>query len=199
LKELIKITGILLASGLGVRFGQDKLLADLDGQPMFQHSLRAAQESSLERIIVVCRSVVSEKIDKKNPRISIIVNENPELGQSHSIRLALKELTGEESHVLFMLADQPLITASLIEKLVEFASQNKSLAAVNDGTRLCPPALFGRKYFDRLKNLKGDEGGRSILMSETAELIVIKDQNQNWCLDVDRIEDLEVVRRILNK
>jgi CTP:molybdopterin cytidylyltransferase MocA len=47
------IAGLVLAAGAGTRFGQPKQLAELDGRPLLEHSIRAMTAARVERVVVV--------------------------------------------------------------------------------------------------------------------------------------------------
>ena len=50
------IGGIVLAAGAGTRFGSSKQLAELDGRPLLEHSVRAMTASPVGRVLVILGS-----------------------------------------------------------------------------------------------------------------------------------------------
>ena len=85
------------------------------------------------------------------------------MGQSSSIRKGLDAASTRSGAVLFLLADQPQISAVLIRKLIEEQSQSAApiVAPMVDGQR-GNPVLFSRETFDDLLKLSGDVGGRAL-------------------------------------
>ena len=55
-----KIACIILASGVGRRFGANKLLTAIDGAPMLQHILDISQGLFAKRIVVTRHKEVAE-------------------------------------------------------------------------------------------------------------------------------------------
>ena len=64
---MAEITGILLAAGAGQRFGGDKLLASLAGEPLIAHSARAL--APCDRVIAIVRDDGSLPLDGAWPTL----------------------------------------------------------------------------------------------------------------------------------
>ena len=156
------VNGVILAAGLASRFGQNKLLQPLAGRPLFRHALEAALESGLHELVLVCGPELA-RIAPQKPRLTCVLNPKPQLGQAGSLRLGLEAAAPRCSHVLFMLADQPLITRALIDHFIHLALDGRDLACLGWQSDLGPPSLFGRRYFSELAGLEGDRGAGALL------------------------------------
>ena len=56
---------IIMASGLGTRFGANKLIAELGGMPLIQHVLRATGGLYARRVVVTRHSDVARLCDMR--------------------------------------------------------------------------------------------------------------------------------------
>ena len=81
----MKLGVVLLAAGKSTRFGANKLLAGFCGRPMVCYSLEAAAALKPARTAVVtgCGEVACLA---EGYGFEVIVNDAPQLGQSHSIQ-----------------------------------------------------------------------------------------------------------------
>lgn len=183
---------ILLAAGNSLRFGKNKLLYQLDGKPMYRYILellyKQKQDRVLEYVIVVSQyDEIFADIRANFPGVECVKNPAPELGISGSIRLGIecleqKQAAGdgkrpemgqgaelcqayEKSEAcLFTVADQPCLSMESLVRL-EQAWQESScgIAAAAHGEWIGNPVIFDIKYYNELKQLTGDAGGKKVL------------------------------------
>lgn len=191
------VTGLILASGRSTRYGSEKLLAPLGGLPVGRWVVEAALASDLERVALIVRPELAAALTPNAPNLVVAFNPDYADGQAAAIRIGMSVAAGESSHVLIMLADQPLITTSLLDHYVALARAGAELAALRDGDRLKPPALFRREHFQALGKLGGDEGGRSILDDFRDRVTEVEQEVSGQAEDIDRPEDLERIKRRL--
>ncbi|SMD30867.1 nucleotidyltransferase family protein [Picrophilus oshimae] len=183
-------TLIVLASGLSRRFGSNKLLSDLYGMPLIGYTLKNLKGSHAdEKIIVFSKSNYYNTEDYK-----IIINDRPDLGISYSIRLAIDFV--KNGLAVFTLADMPFVPGFIIDDFVEKMNfNNKGLGMFFSGELYSPPSAFSRKYFNQIMNLRGDAGGKKIIMENKNDALFYPVE-PNVLYDIDTIEDL---RKIYNK
>ena len=86
--------GLVLAAGLGTRFGGTKLLAPIDGQPMLQHVLICARMRNLAPVVVVLGADADEHRGRRDLAERVAVRQPlPAEGISSSVRLGLSTLS----------------------------------------------------------------------------------------------------------
>ncbi len=159
---------LYLASGSSRRFGSNKLLHLLEGKPMYLWGLE-----TLRQVIEWQRdcdlTVVSryEAIRQTAERMGIRAVDSPdsEKGVSYTIRAGLAALgpVGETDFVLFVVADQPYLTAASVERLLEQAKEGTECASLCYGEQPGNPALFSARLIPEFLALEGDTGGRTVL------------------------------------
>lgn len=199
-----KIHVILLAAGNSRRFGNNKLLYPYKGKPMYQHVLEIAahmdetefQEFTIgEKIVVTQYEEIREAAQQAG--LGCRINKEPELGISHSIRLgveAVEELSkgGTQDAILFVVCDQPELTEEVFYGLIRsYEASSKRIACVADGERLGNPVIFESAYWEELKSLCEEQGGKTVLKRhrEDVELYQVKDGKK--IRDIDCLWDLK--------
>ena len=186
------IAGIILAAGSASRMGQAKQLLPLGSRPMLWHVAQAACQSLLDEVIVVTGAAagpVSLCIADLPPRI--VHNPDWQQGQAGSIQTALRSLPPDCDAVLFLLADQPLITSQLINDLIGYWQRcGKTIICPCYDTKRGNPVLFSLAVWrDALQQLDGDQGARRILKAHPAAIGYLPVASDEIFLDVDTIED----------
>ncbi len=169
----MKIHMIYLASGSSRRFGGNKLLCPFAGKPLYRWGLDVLACVAAERndcdLTVVSRY---PEIRDAAAALGAQTADCPEseLGVSYTIKAGLRALQGAveaslapEDFLLFVVADQPKLTAASVERLLACARDGAECAALCHGDRLGNPVLFGAHLAPELLALEGDTGGKAVL------------------------------------
>jgi molybdenum cofactor cytidylyltransferase len=124
------VAGIVLAAGLGRRFGGAKLAALLEGKPVLAHVLDAVRTSlesgDLARLLVVVGTgphaggdAASIETLATSYGYATVENDDPQAGLSRSVRLALQALDATAAGAALMLpGDQPRVRPDAIRALI---------------------------------------------------------------------------------
>lgn len=185
----IRIGAVLMASGLGVRFGGNKLLQDVDGTPMICRTFAALPAALFDRAIAV----------SSYPEILALAEErdyrplpNPWAaeGQTMSIRLGLAELLDMDG-VLFAVCDQPWLTHKSAERLLAaFTAFPDKICALSWQGKRGNPVIFPAEFFPRLLALTGDRGGAAVIQANPHRLHLVEAGCAMELRDVDTPDDL---------
>lgn len=88
-EKLLPVGCIIMASGLGRRFGSNKLLIDFHGKPLISHTIEKASAFPFARIIVVTRhKEIAALCAEEN--IPFLLHQLP--GKNDTVRLGLQKL-----------------------------------------------------------------------------------------------------------
>ncbi len=180
-----RIAAIILAAGASSRFGKPKPLLVWQGETLIHRTARLAIEADLQPIIVVCGAQGDQVAAAiQDLPVQIVQNENWQNGQSTSIKAGLSALGASGGGAIFLLVDQPFISATLLRALVEKHSQTLSaVIAPFAGDRRTNPVLFDRQTFGDLLSLEGDVGGRAIFTRYPPEWLFWHDERLPFDLD----------------
>jgi molybdenum cofactor cytidylyltransferase len=181
--------GIILAAGGSKRFGEVKLLVDWKGKSLVRHVAEMGIAAGISPVVVVT-GAEDEHIRSAlaGLPVAFIHNGDWEAGQSTSVRAGLQALEERTGSAIFLLGDQPFITAEVIRAVVHRHRITMApVVAPRIGERRANPVLFDRFTFPDLLSLVGDTGGRAILQKYPVEYVDWSDDR--LLLDVDTPED----------
>lgn len=194
------VAGVLLAAGTSSRFGDaNKLLASVDGDPLVRRAARTLVEADVSSRIAVV-GYEAERVRAALDGLGFDVVHNPayDRGQATSVRTGVEALdegaSDDVAGAVFALGDMPFVEPATVDALVETyrAGEGAALAAAYDGRR-GNPVVFDDRYFDALADVSGDVGGREILLSGDASVLV-ETGDPGVCADIDTRDDLDADR-----
>lgn len=117
----------------------------------------------------------------------MVENANPADGISSSIAIGLRALPETATAALIGVADQPYLTAEAIEELLR-AFRPGRIVVPRYGDHRGNPAVFDRRFFADLMELRGDRGGQVIVNAHPESVIEVS-LAEAIGADVDRPED----------
>src|SRR5699024_7298287 len=105
--------------------------------------------------------------------------------------------------VIVMLADQPLISATMINTIIDTYHREKdeqatAFIAAKQAEVICPPILFDSSIFAGLYRLEGDMGARYLIRNRKHEGCFIEFTNPLLFYDVDTWEDYKKLQSKIN-
>ena len=187
----MKIGCVVLAAGNARRFGSNKLQVQVDGESL----IRRALETVPSGLVTVVVSQYPEILSLAGEcGFEAVLNDQPDLGLSRSVRLGLERLTDCDG-VLFLVADQPWLKRDSAEALAALWAQNPAkIAAMAHGGVRGNPCLFPARFYPELLELTGDRGGSSVIRRHEDALILLETDALELA-DVDTPAALEQVRQ----
>lgn len=116
------ISAVILAAGRSERMGMPKfMLRHPDGSTFLERSVGRYRAFGCANIVVVVNSeaisYASDYFNRNFQEITLVINEHPERGRYHSLRLALCAI-GDSGSVFMGNIDNPGPTVKLLEQLV---------------------------------------------------------------------------------
>ena len=113
-----------MASGVGVRFGGNKLMAELCDAPLVGHVVRATDGLFSRRVVVTCHADVALLCETLGAQV--ILHDEP--CRNDTVRLGMEAMDGCDT-VTFVQGDQPLIRPASIVALLRAAERDAAGAA----------------------------------------------------------------------
>lgn len=182
----MKITAILLAAGQGTRMKSSlpKVLHPVAGKPMLWHALRAIQQSTTEKPVVVVGHG-ADKVTAWLGESAQTVLQEPQFGTGHAVMQAESLLKGRTDLVVVCYADMPLLRGGTLQQLVE--TQKKNSGPISMLTVIADdPRGFGRI-------IRKSDGSVEAIVEEyvaTPEQLQVKELNVGgYCFDANWLWD----------
>ena len=191
------VAAIVLAAGRASRMGENKLLAELEGQPLVRHAVLAALASPARPVVVVTGNE-PERVRAALADLDVRFVHNPDFasGMASSLRVGIAAV-GDVAGALVCLGDMPRVTAQQLRTLVD-----AFVAAADDGAIVVPtidrkrgnPVLWGRGRFAEIGELVGDVGARAVVERHAASVHWVPIDDPAILIDVDTPEALARLR-----
>lgn len=192
----MKLGCVWMASGQGKRFGSNKLMADLSGQPVIAYALKAVPPELFVCKLVVTRwHTVAEFCQTQG--IPALLHDR--VDRNEVIALGIARMQGMDG-CLFFQGDQPLCSGDSIRNLVEnFKEQPNKIHRLSWNKTQASPVIFPAHLFDALEHLSAKQGGGTII-AQNPHLVQLTQALFPWELwDVDTPQALQEISRYLPK
>ena len=189
----MRLACLVTAAGSGSRFGMDKLMLPVSGQPMGIHALDTLRLDAFSLRVLVTSKDKGYLMDAAKERgFGVVINPAPERGMSSSVRLGTEHIltTGEYDGILYAVADQPNLSASTVEKLIDaFEREPACIWAPEAEGKRGNPVIFPASLFPELVQISGDKGGRRVIAAHRDLLRTVQVPAREL-KDIDRKEDM---------
>lgn len=145
-KNIIK--GIVLAGGQSKRFGENKALADINGEMLLERSLSLLEALGLETAVIT--SAANSYSFLSCP---VLIDRFPEKGPLGGLYTAL-EASSSSSSVLVLTCDMPAMTKDILKALIQTHQKTETQATVfqKDENFFQPfPGIYEFSLFPEIK------------------------------------------------
>ncbi|WP_110927389.1 nucleotidyltransferase family protein [Bacillus massiliglaciei] len=206
------VVGVYLAAGSSRRMGSSKLLLPLGKSMVGNFAFAAALESKLDHLLVITQA--GDPLDWMNPlfkggRVGSRWTQKESLeawrGQAYSLKKGIECAVQREAEaVLLLLADQPFVTAGMLNELLSVFYKEKkhgkewSFIASLHQQMARPPVLFTKRMFPNLLKLEGDEGARQLIRNSRHDGKFVAVQAELPFYDIDTQAQYEHAKGWMN-
>ncbi len=184
--SLPTVAAILLAAGASSRMGTNKMLLEVEGEPMLERAARRAIAAGCFPVVVVlghepdrARAVLREL------EVSFATSPDPRGPTSASLHAGLRALGPKVDAAIVMLADMPHVTDDMLRALIRsHVTGGAALEVSRYGDVLAPPLLFPRALWPELLAWHGEGCGKAVVKAHEREA-----RMHDW--PVERLQDID--------
>jgi len=182
------VAGVLLAAGEGSRFGRPKALIELDGQTLAERGVTMLHAGGADPVLIVT-GAASVDLGPEH-QVRTVYNEEWRTGMGSSLRAALRALTAPDDPavdaVVVALADQPLVGAAAVARLIAAYRAGATVAVAAYDGRPRNPVLLAREHWPEVAAMAaGDQGARAFLRARPDLVTLVE------CGDTGRPDDID--------
>jgi nicotine blue oxidoreductase len=193
---------VLLAAGEGSRFGRPKALVELDGQTLAERGVTMLRAGGADPVLLVTGAAPVELAPERQVRT--VHNGEWRTGMGSSLRAALRALAPpdapdpapEVGAVVVALADQPLVGAEAVTRLIAAYRAGASVAVAAYGGQPRNPVLLAREHWPEvIAAAAGDQGARAFLRARPDRVTLGECGDTGRPDDIDTPADLDAISR----
>jgi len=184
----------VLAAGASRRMGpgRNKMLLELEGEPLVRRAARRALTAGLSPVVVVlgheadrARAVLGDL------PVDLALNPNFTGPTSTSLHAGLDRLGRDVDAAVVLLGDMVHVSEAALAELVSRArTSDAPLVVSRYGDVTAPPLLFRRLLFGELRAWTGEGCGKAVVQAHQHEALYV-DRGPEMLEDVDTPEDFQ--------
>ncbi|HEY1625986.1 MAG TPA: nucleotidyltransferase family protein [Streptosporangiaceae bacterium] len=196
---LDRVAGVLLAAGEGSRLGRPKALVEFGGRTLAERGVAMLRAGGADPVLLVTGAV-----DANVDGARAVTNPDWRTGMGSSVRAALASLgdghgaslgdghgASLDGAVVIALADQPLVGAGSVARLIAAYRAGASVAVATYDGKPRNPVLIAREHWPAVAELAtGDSGARAFLRARQDLVTRVECGDTGSPDDIDTPEDL---------
>jgi CTP:molybdopterin cytidylyltransferase MocA len=188
-----RVAGILLAAGEGSRLGRPKALVELGGQTLAERGVAMLREGGADPVLIVTGAAPLSMAT-----VHTVYNPEWRSGMGSSLAAGIRALAAEPDAgpgaAVIALADQPLVGADAVRRLIAVYRQGATVAVAAYGGKPRNPVLIAREHWPAVLELAtGDTGARPFLRAHPELVTLVECGDTGSPDDIDTPRDLERV------
>ena len=185
------IACVIMASGLGRRFGGNKLMADFRGEPLICRAFEATEGIFARRVAVTRHPDVAALCRSRG--VEVVLHALPL--RSDTVRLGI-EAVGNTDACMFCPGDQPLLRRETVAALALSAANDKnSIWRASFDGEPGSPVLFPACDFSALRALPEGKGGGYIAQKHPERVRMLPVRDKFELTDADTPDDLQLLSK----
>jgi molybdenum cofactor cytidylyltransferase len=190
------LAAVILSGGASRRMGSPKALLPYQGRPFLEHLLSVANHPKIgvRRVVLGAHAEPIAKAVNLSPD-EVVINTEWEQGQLSSIQSAIRSLPDGTDGILLLLVDHPLISAILIDELIElFYSSGRSIVIPKYAGRRGHPVIFSSTLYDELLDAPLETGARSVVWAHANDIAELPTTEEGCVMNLNDPDALEKIR-----
>ena len=199
IRKAPRIAAVILAAGQSRRMGAiNKLLAEIDGEPLIARVVRVVTESKAEPVVLV----TGHEADRVRAAVagfpvSFVHNHDYADGLSGSLKAGLSALGPDTHGAIICLGDMPELRADHLARLMAAfdPEEGREICVPTFEGKRGNPVLFGRRFFPEMMGVSGDVGARHLIGEYAEAVCEVPNPDRSILLDLDTPEALAAYRK----
>jgi CTP:molybdopterin cytidylyltransferase MocA len=175
------VSGLLLAAGSGSRLGRPKALVELGGERLVDRGVRTLTDGGCSPVLVVLGAA-----DTAVPGALTVKNPDWATGMGSSVRAGIDAVPDSADALLVALADQPLVTAEAVRRLLHAYDQGARAAVATYNGNPRNPVMLGREHWSTVYSMAEQDVGARPFLRAYSHLVTTVD-----CDDIASPEDID--------
>ncbi len=170
----------------------------MGGRPIVRHVVETLVAAPVDPVVVVVGHE-AEAVRSALAGLPVRLEPHPDwaAGMGTSVAAGVAAVASEADAVLVALGDMPWLSETDVQALLDAFEPN-------DGCGICVPVrdrkrgnpvLWASRYFDALRALEGDVGGRHLLTDFGDDVCEVAVSGEGVLMDIDTPEALDAARR----
>ena len=198
-----RIAAVVLAAGQSRRMGTlNKLLIEVDGEPMVRRVAAAALASKAAPVVVVTGHE-AERVRAALDGLDVAFAHNSDFaeGMSSSLHCGVEALDSERAPgidgAVVCLGDMPRTSAALIDRLIADFNplEGRAIGVPTYRGKRGNPVLWAARFFGEIRTLSGDVGARHLIGDHADAVYEVESPDHSVTIDVDTPEALDALGR----
>ena len=194
-----RIAAVVLAAGQSRRMGSlNKLLIEVDGEPMVRRVASAALASRAAPVVVVTGHE-AERVRAALEGLDVTFAHNPDYdeGMSSSLQRGVESLDPGPDGAVVCLGDMPRTSATLIDRLIAGFNplEDRAIGVPTWRGKRGNPVLWAARFFGEIRTLSGDVGARHLIGDHADAVYEVESPDHSVTIDVDTPEALDALGR----
>jgi CTP:molybdopterin cytidylyltransferase MocA len=184
---------VVTAAGSAERFGGKKLLAQVDGEPMLDRTIRCLLEGGVSEVIVVVgndgRAELERDVNAMNDaRVRPVENPDPSRGMFSSIQAGVATASGDA--LLVLPGDMPFVRAATVKAVVDKYRERPAIVSPRYRGKRGHPVVLPLWLRDEIRDTPATANLHEVIKKHTDLRVDLEVDDPGINRDVDIPADL---------
>jgi molybdenum cofactor cytidylyltransferase len=189
----LRVIAIVTAAGSAERFGGRKLLAEVNGEPLLDRTIRCLLDGGVSEVIVVVgtdsRADLERDVNAMNDaRVRPVENRDPSRGMFSSIQEGVRTASGDV--LLVLPGDMPFVKPETVRQVIQEWARTRGIVSPRHKNKRGHPVALPLALRDEILATSSTSNLHEVIKKHLDERHDLEVDDPGINRDVDRPEDL---------